>query len=376
MSQTDWLTAISIVVTLIGIIITIRSYRSNGSTVTVDQSTVEHDQIIATEESGADRVRRFTLGVALVLCCAALWGIGHVLARKIMVEGFDPYLTMFLRNTIAAIFIMLFVVIIKPFSRADNVLITLNGNSLYMLIGRGMAGIFYMLALQHISATSATTLYKFNSITSFLLVIYLLNKKLPKLTYEVVFVGVVICTFGILLASVGANSIELFTNNPEAIGYFYILLAAVCWSVFSVFSEKDEGSSLSKTDLATRQWYMSKILFLSALPALSIFLIRIPYTDFTRIIQILGNPEFVRSLVALGVLTGIVGIFYFEALKRISPVLVTVVVSLEIIITGLIESVFLSFDVNWHFVVGAILIVLGSYLVGREGDKLRLSKDA
>ena len=377
MNISDWITIISIVVGAIGIILTIYSIRANGMS--------DHNHVASGSEvigvGAKEHVRgsvvsnRLVVGVALVLCCAVLWGCSHVLAKHIMTQSIDPFLAIFLRNFIAAITVSIFVVLMRPFSRAKQIHIALSSTSLFMIGGRALAGIFYFVALQYISATEAIALYKFNAISAFVITIFLLSYKVPKLTTEVVVIGIVVTICGVLITTIGGRTIDQAFSSNSYIGYVYIILAAICWSIFTVFSEKDEGSGLSKTDLVTRQSYLSKILLYSSLPALAIFLISSNYSSQNLAGTLLEDHDSQLSIIVLGILTGVIGIMYFEALKRISPILVTVVVSFEIIMTGVLEAIFIDLNITWHLVVGAMLIILGSILVARESEALRLSKN-
>ena len=83
-------------------------------------------------------------------------------------------------------------------------------------------------------------------------------------------------------------------------------------------------------------------------------------------------PTFALEVAVLGVLSGLVGILYFEALKRISSLLVAVIVSLEVVFTMIIEHIFLDMLVSWLLLAGAILVMVGAVFVGREAGKLKL----
>ncbi len=81
----------------------------------------------------------------------------------------------------------------------------------------------------------------------------------------------------------------------------------------------------------------------------------------------------VIRLLVLGFFSAVGILMYSEAVKRVSALLVTTLVSLELLITMMFEATFLKQTFEWFMVHGTVLIIIGAVSIGRENKRLRLS---
>jgi len=242
-----------------------------------------------------------------------------------------------------------------------------------MIIGRVFSGIFYFLTLMYLSATTTITLYKINTIFTFIILLFLLHTVISKLSFYNILIGIMISFIGVLLAVMGSESNLLKAIEANYIGVIFSLLAGIFWSIYIVFSERYSSKHPTYSSFGSRQKYVSYIYLISSLPL--IFALFLPSEILPTDLSI-NNVDYsfkdMVSITILGCVSGIIGILYFEALKRISSLLVGVLISLEIFFTMIFEKIFLDVDVTFQLFIGATLIILGAISVGRESKKLKL----
>jgi drug/metabolite transporter (DMT)-like permease len=313
-------------------------------------------------------------GVVLILSCSMLWGVEHVLARSIVSGNVDPIATVIWRQIATAIFIGLFALMIKPFSKfkAKKVPLHFDKDAILMIGGRGLAGVFYMLALTHLTASTTIVLYKLSGFFAFIFTLYMLAHRLPKFSIGVVVSGLMCSLLGVAAASIISG--KLF-GGDSGLGYLFAILAPFCWGLFLVHSERHESSGLTKTDLYLRTAFLSKIIGISSIiPIVTFFLIPLlGGSDFsTEKLMVVPKDSF-YDITLLGLIQAGTAILYFESVKRISAVFVSVLVSTEILATIFLESLLFDLQLNMHIAVAAVLLTIGAYLVSTESQKFKLS---
>jgi drug/metabolite transporter (DMT)-like permease len=324
---------------------------------------------ILTEETTLNK--QFLTGIILVLTCAIIFGGSHVLGKYIIGSTENPLLVITGRNFVSGVVIFLFSLVTKQFSEKKKTTIQFDRDSLLMIIGRTVSGFFYLMTFLYLSATLTITLYKINPIYTFIFLLFLVKTAISKISVFNILIGVIVCIVGSIITINGAN-IQFGTFSTEWQGIIFVLLAGIFWSVYTVYSEKHSSSHLGQTVLWERQLYLAKIYFISTLPFFLILLIVVytfPESQFANIFISLID---VLTIVLLGFFSGIIGILYFEALKRISSLLVSVIISLEIFFTMIFETIFLGQPSSGIIFLGAILIIVGAISVGRESDKLKI----
>lgn len=314
---------------------------------------------------------KFLTGIILVLTCAIIFGGSHVLGKHIITSTANPLLVIAGRNFISGVVIFLFSLVTKAFSEKKKTTIQFDRDSLLMILGRTLSGFFYLMTFLYLSATLTITLYKINPIYTFIFLLFLVKTAISKISVLNILIGVIVCIVGSIITINGAN-IQFGTISTEWQGIIFVLLAGIFWSVFSVYSEKHKSSHVERTVLWERQLYLAKIYLFSTLPFFLILLIGVytfPESQFTNIFISLID---VLKIVLLGVFSGTIGILFFEALKRISSLLVSVIISLEIFFTMIFETIFLGQPSSWNMFFGAILIIVGAISVSRESNNLKI----
>ncbi|MCP4353471.1 MAG: DMT family transporter [Desulfobacterales bacterium] len=317
--------------------------------------------------------KEFVIGILLVLICSVLFGISHVFGRYLIKSHLNPLVIVTVRNIVSGILIFFLSLILRKFSTSSNYSVSFTKDSFFMMLGRTVSGLFYFISFMYLSATLSITLYKLNPIYTFIILLFLIKTRLSNYSFVKILIGVIIAVIGsiLLIVKFGTESTPMEYILP---GIISIILAGIFWSVFIVFSEKHKSSHIKKTELWERQRYVSYIYLLSSIPFIILVLLgsemypslidlsKISYSDITE-------------TAFLGIISGLVGILYFEALKRISSLLVNVIISLEIFFTMIFEWLYLGQDMTWNIYFGAILVIIGAISVGRESDNLKLTKE-
>jgi drug/metabolite transporter (DMT)-like permease len=241
-----------------------------------------------------------------------------------------------------------------------------------MIIGRSLSGAFYFATFLYLSATSTITLYKLNPIYTFILLLFLIKLPLSLSSFTNVLIGVVVAISGSILSVYNFNGASSMSIEAVIPGIVFVVLAGFFWSVYMVSSESHKGSQISKACMWQRQRYVANIYLISSIPfVLLVILLTFLRPDITDIRAITFSEIILIS--PLGLLSGVIGILYFEALKRISSLLISVIISLEIFFTMIFEAVFIGHDLGWNVFLGGLLVAVGAVSVGREAGKLKLN---
>jgi len=315
--------------------------------------------------------RDFVIGILLVLICSVLFGGSHVLGKYIISTNVHPLVVVTLRNLFSGLFILIVALSLKTSSENKNFRIHFTKDSAYMVLGRSLSGLCYFWSFVYLSATLAITLYKLNPVYTFIMILLFIGSSFSKISFFNILFGILIAIVGSIVTVGtfnGAPSDSIFEILP---GIVLIVLAGIFWSVFIVSSEKHKSSQIMKVTFWERQLYVSFVYLIATLPFILILLVSEAFwPDFLKLKEITFIE--ILKVLPLGLLSGTIGILYFEALKRISSLLVSVIISLEIFFTMIFESLFLRPNITWNIFLGAILIILGAVSVGRESRNLKL----
>jgi len=314
---------------------------------------------------------RKLVGIVLTIACAILFAVSHVLSKFVVDTEINPMVILVGRNIISGLTILIFVLIIKSFYQKSKLRVHLNRDSLYMILGRGFSGIFYLASLIYLSATSMIIIYKLNAIFTFILLLFLIKNKLKFESITNILFGIIVCIIGTFIIAQNNAVISYEYDTEGMTGILLGIGAAFLWSVYIVYAEKHEKTSICNTNIVERQFFLGIIYLISTLPVvllvvLSVFFDAGVFSSYTVEWKEIGIIAFI------GIISGIIGILYFEAIKRISALLVTVIISLEIFFTMIFENIFLENIVTLNIVLGAILVIIGAISVGRESKKMKL----
>ncbi len=335
----------------------------------IDDGAETQEPDISKESIVSDK--QYYIGVLLIIICSILFGINHTLSRYIVNGYSSPFIAVMIRNTVSGLVILSTANLVRSFDQINKPKpIKFTRDSWLMVLGRSASGLFYFLGLMYLSTVTAVTLYKLNPIFTFIILLFIMKTALPNISFLNIMIGIFVSICGSLV-SIAIFDLDFASDGLELVwGTVFILCAAVFWSLYLVSAERDTYSSVKNIGFWRRQQYLGYIYLITAVP----FIIYSTYlTIFTDSIDTLFNisKKAFALLVLIGLISGVIGILYFEALKRVSSLLGTVIISLEIFFAMIFALLFLGENVGWNVYVGAVLVIIGSVSIGRESDKLK-----
>ena len=317
--------------------------------------------------------RDYLVGVVLVLLCSVLWGGMHVLTKTVIEQGVSPTEIVAFRQFISGLVVAVFSIYLYRKSLYKNSwAFVYDKDTLVTFVSRGLAAVFYVYALMYLTATTTIVFYKLSCVFSLLFALYFINKKPKVISLGIAIVGVMLVTLGAITAAYSISPGEEELNAP-IYAYSFALLAPLLWAAFAAYSEKHEDTSLKTSDLHVRSAYLSQVLILSAFIPLLVHVIVGQETTLSIILLDQGSSKYlVANVAVIGFISGVVAILYFEAVKRISGVLVSAILAAEIVATLLFEVLVYNMSIDLMVILSIAGVIIGIYLVSKESGKLRL----
>ncbi len=281
----------------------------------------------------------------LLLLAVIFWGLSFV-ATKMALQYLSPFEIIALRLLLGAPVLYLIVV-------AKKIDITLKKNDIpILLITSIVLAVHFLIQAFGLIYTSATnTGWLIATIPVFIAILSRLFLK--EKVGPVKLLGILIATVGALfLISKGRlTSLEWL----KSVGDWLILTSCVTWAVYTIITR----------DLTRRYHPLVVTLAILILPALLLN----AYCAFTTpISRLLELPlEIIGALVFLGIFClGLAQWVWLEGLSRKSATEVGVFLYIEPIVTTLGAIPILGESINLFGIAGALLILLGVYLVQRR----------
>ena len=307
----------------------------------------------------------YLVGIGLISLCALLFALQHVVAKYVINVSGSPAFSVAVRNLVSGAFIIGIAFVARCFSKERSDGVRFDLDSWVMVGGRCLSGLCYFSALVYLTATEVTSLYKLNPIYTLVILVALAPLKAKAVDLINLVIGTFIAVLGALVVVANPSS-EIGITLPW-VGVILMVLAGIFWSLFIVASRRHESTGLGKAPFWQRQQHIGLVYLYGAVPVIILFVARLA-TGQEPLVQ----TQSLIPLVFLGLLSGAIGLLYFEALKRISALLASIIVGFEIFFTIVIEKCILGEPVTLHLFVGAALVMVGAVGVSRETRKLQL----
>ncbi|MFV0351301.1 MAG: DMT family transporter [Oscillospiraceae bacterium] len=291
--------------------------------------------------------KRQVQGHFLAVFTVVVWGATFI-STKVLLRSFTPVEILFIRFIIA--FVALFVAH-PPFMKGTT------WKQELLFAGAGLSGItlYYLMeniALTYTQASNAAVIAAAAPMFTMLLMRIFYKEKL-KATF---FVGFIAAMGGILLISLnGAANLNL---NP--MGDLLVLIAAICWGVYSVIIKKI-GSFGFNTIQVTRRTFLYGIIFM--IPALFLM-------DFNPTVKNLVMPVNLVNFLFLGLCAGALCFVTWNlSVKYLGAVKTSIYIYLIPLITVIMGVILLDERFTWQTALGTLLTLLG--LVLSDGGFLK-----
>ena len=276
----------------------------------------------------------------------SVWGTTYI-STKVLLRTFDPIEILFIRFIIGTI--VLFIMsphILKPKSLKEE---------LYFL-GAGVTGITAYYYLEHVSLqfTLATNVGVIISLAPFFtgLILQIGNHKTRVLSRNFI-LGFIIAMAGVVFLNFNGNA--EFAVSP--FGDFLAVMAALCWSFYSLFSKKvmNMGYDVIR---GTRRMFIYGIIFM--LPIIATRGFHVKAEEIFR-------PVNLFNLLFLGIVAcSLCFIMWNYATGAIGPVKTSVYIYVTPVVTAVTAAIILGEPLTWAAIIGIALALTGLVISERH----------
>ena len=223
---------------------------------------------------------------------------------------------------------------IPNFSRTDL---------LFIVGGNAANAVAFIYALQFISSSQLIILNKTNPLFLALLLYFAGQERI-----SLAGLAAIVSTVCGIYVLVGGPTFEISVADGGLLGSTLALLAGVAFAVFT-FGLYRNIEHQKEAAIADRLWYMGWVLLWSYLLLATAGLLigtKLP-----------ADAESWFWIGINGIRIAVVYLIYQQAIRLTDPILVSVVVSLEVLFTILLEQHWLSTPITMNVVLGAVLIL-------------------
>ncbi|MBI4059399.1 DMT family transporter [Candidatus Microgenomates bacterium] len=284
-------------------------------------------------------------GILALLIAVILWGPAPVVT-KLALQEIPQFSLTFLRFAIATpiIFLLFFRQKNRQIKKSDFLLFFIAG-----IVGSVINSLFFFYGIQITSATASQAIFTATPVITALLAHFFLNEKIKSLQWIGVLVGL---TGATLVAVKGYFENGKVTDN-SMLGNFLIFLAAISWVIYILISKK-----------LSARYSPTTITAVSFLIGLAAF---IPFAIWENMVSSawIGQLGFkgIFGAVYQGIFASVLAVLAYQTgLKLTSAFAAGVILYLNPIITTLVAVPVLGEKITVLFLIGSILILLGSFI--------------
>lgn len=283
------------------------------------------------------------------LFAVVVWGISFI-ATKIAVGQISPTTVVWLRFAMGIPILLIAVIMRKQFAFPKG------GEWLYFAL-LGFLGISFHQWLQSNglkTAQATTTAWIVSTSPAFIAILgwMVLKEKLNLLQSS----GIVLAMIGVLGVVSKGDFSTLAIGKFGSYGDFLILISAVNWAVFSILSRrglKSHPSTMMTFWIMTIGWLITSAAFLAGKS----------YTEIP-LLDIRGW----LAMIFLGVFTtGLAYIAWFDALSQLPAAQTGAFLFIEPLTSMVVAAIILNEQITLVSVLGGAVILVGIWLVNRQG---------
>jgi drug/metabolite transporter (DMT)-like permease len=287
--------------------------------------------------------------VALAAVCI-IWGTTY-LALRIAVTHFPPFLFSGIRQTIAGLILLIFMLTIgkQKFPSREVLLQQTIGGFLMMTVGNGLVA----WAEMHISSGIASILCSLMPVWVIIINIAIDKNERPTLP---IMIGVIMGLIGIIL--IFGNNLSDFSNKQYVTGIIMILLANVGWASGSIWIKKQNSN--------TNPFMNAGLQMLTG--GLLMFPISFAVDDLSNVHW---SSEAFYSMLYLIIFGSLVAYTcYSYAIRHLSMTIVSMYAYINPLVAVVLGWLLLDEVLNTRIVVAMFITVAGIYVVNK-GYQLR-----
>lgn len=282
-----------------------------------------------------------------LIIAAILWG-GAAVAAKIGLMEFTPIWLSTLRFLIA----IPVLIMITYVAKRESLCIRNPARDLPIFLLLGVSGVTLFYALQYNSLLYTTATIGSIVVNTNPIFIALLSAIVHKEKMGVKKVlGILISFSGLIIVITGGETPSSVASNSTIYGAFIMLLAAICWAVYTVAGKKilRDYSAIASTTIT---FIIGTLCFLPLLAT----------NQLPEKISAVGW----FSVFYLGIASGVLGyLLYNSALSKLEASKAGVFLYTIPIFAMVLSAIFLDEVVTWTIIAGAALVIYGIYLTER-----------
>lgn len=283
---------------------------------------------------------------------AVLWGASWPLARFI-VQNMPPLTAGALRFLVASLALLLWLL----FTEGPGPLLRLKARQWSGLVTASAFGVFgyacfFMLALQHVPASKASTVVALNPVLPLVLGAFFFQEKLNR----GILAGMALGIIGALTAIARGNPLAILTGGVGT-GEYLLLGTVLCWTCYTLIGRVVlKGISALTTTLCTA-------LIGTLMLAVAASIIEEP-GNWQTALQASSGVWLCLIALALGA-TSLAYLWYFAGIQHLGVGTAASYMVLVPIFGILISALWLGEPVHASLLIGGVLVVAGMWLMNR-----------
>lgn len=283
------------------------------------------------------------------LFAVVVWGASFI-ATKIAVGQISPVSVVWIRFAMGIPILFAVVILRKQFALPK-------GNEWLYFTLLGFLGISFHQWLQSNglqTAQATTTAWIVATSPAFIAILgwLVLKEKLSLLQSS----GIVLAMLGVWVVVSKGDFSNLAIGKFGTTGDILILISSVNWAVFSILSRhglKTHPSTRMTFWVMTIGWLITSVAFFAG-------------KNYTEIILL--NPRGWWALIFLGIFTtGLAYIAWFDALSQLPAAQTGAFLFIEPPVSMIVAAIVLNETVTWASILGGAVILLGIWMVNRQG---------
>ncbi|MFC1626822.1 DMT family transporter [Patescibacteria group bacterium] len=290
--------------------------------------------------------------IIAVLISAFFWSTAGAVT-KILLVHFEPFSLAFLRFFIASI-ILLPLFLKNQRSLLTNITPTL---ILTLVFGAGNI-IFFYYGIVHTTANTSVVLYASVPILVTLISIFFLHERYSNINI----LGVIIGFIGVL-SMLMMSFIEQSSAFGTINGNILILIAVICWSLYSISSRYVTKNGINASGLAT----------LSIFSNCAVFFVLMILSGQYYSMQSIFQPSLFFLVGYLAIFVSIVTFFLYQwTIKNTSAVFASLVLYLQPLFAFIVDAIVLNETITFRFIGSGMLIFIGLFFVTKKKNNAKV----
>ncbi|MBS4219584.1 DMT family transporter [Bacillus sp. FJAT-49711] len=306
-------------------------------------------------------IKKPRMGVGLGAVSAVAWGIDTVIIGIIIASSpfkqaivLAPIIAAFMHDFFSALWISLLMIVKGEFLNVLKLIKTKSGAILVLgaLSGGPLAMTFYFLGIQYAGVTYAASIASIFPGIGALLAFFFLKEKM----YGKTWLGIVSNIIGVIILAYVPSKFNVESNF--IIGILFSLGAAIFWGLEGVIGA---WGMKGKEDIPPVPLYAINIRQMTS--ALCYGLLIVPFIHGFPLVFQVSSTKIVWIIVIAGLLGAANYSLYYMSIDIIGAARAQSLNNTYVFWAIVTEIIFIGTPINLQFVIGALIVLLGSVLV-------------